>query len=167
MRLFFAVAFSLVMSLSVQAQDNWVVMTPKKTPTWVVVPPPKEKAKEGCQCGAGCPCLTPVVKTEAPKPVTAQKVTPLPVQTSSAVGYHTHTCVNGHTWDHSNGVGHNCPVCGMAQYVQDSPRTTVQQYRPAVQTYSPQPVYYQPAYSFAPTSGCANGQCGTTVRYVR
>ena len=36
----------------------------------------------------------------------------------SPVG-HTHTCVNGHTWDHNMTAGHDCPVCGMAQYVQD------------------------------------------------
>lgn len=25
---------------------------------------------------------------------------------------HTHTCTNGHTWDHTLCTGHHCPYCG-------------------------------------------------------
>lgn len=32
---------------------------------------------------------------------------------------HTHTCANGHTWDHQANAGHTCQTCGLSQYVQD------------------------------------------------
>lgn len=33
---------------------------------------------------------------------------------------HTHTCANGHTWDHLSNPTHNCKICGLPQYIQDS-----------------------------------------------
>lgn len=37
---------------------------------------------------------------------------------------HTHTCANGHTWDHNTNPTHTCQVCGLQQYIQDPyPRT--------------------------------------------
>ncbi len=36
---------------------------------------------------------------------------------------HTHTCANGHTWNHATHAGHDCPTCGLSQFIQDpSPR---------------------------------------------
>lgn len=61
---------------------------------------------------------------------------------------HTHTCANGHTWNHSmDGGTHVCPTCGLQQWIQD-------------------PVYGQATtmkYSLGSnlSSGCANGQCNT------
>lgn len=73
---------------------------------------------------------------------------------------HTHTCSRGHTWDHSANPGHNCPVCGESQYVQDSrPR---QENVGAVRS-APQ-VQAAPVRTYtigASSSGCANGQCET------
>lgn len=67
---------------------------------------------------------------------------------------HTHTCANGHTWDHSINPTHNCQVCGLPQYVQDPfPRP--------VMSYSASPSYY-PLPSFS-SGGCANGSCSTGV----
>lgn len=45
---------------------------------------------------------------------------------------HTHTCGNGHTWDHQANPGHICLSCGLSQYTQDrSPRRVLFR-RPAV-----------------------------------
>lgn len=38
--------------------------------------------------------------------------------TRSPIG-HTHTCVNGHTWDHAANPTHTCKFCGSHQFVQD------------------------------------------------
>lgn len=72
----------------------------------------------------------------------------LTVQQHSVGDGHTHTCANGHTWNHATNPTHNCQVCGLSQYVQDStPRITNQQ-------------SYQPlTYSLQQSGGCANGQC--------
>lgn len=36
---------------------------------------------------------------------------------------HTHTCANGHTWDHAANASHVCQFCGLTQMIQDrSPR---------------------------------------------
>lgn len=73
---------------------------------------------------------------------------------------HTHTCANGHTWDHATHAGHDCPVCGLSQYTQDArPRpVTVGQTRAASQ-----PAAAVKTYTIgASASGCANGACETT-----
>ncbi len=76
--------------------------------------------------------------------------TPIPQQykvTNSVGDGHTHTCANGHTWNHATNPTHNCQVCGLPQYVQDStPRAVSQQN------------YQAPTYS-SQLGGCANGQC--------
>lgn len=56
---------------------------------------------------------------------------------------HTHTCKNGHTWDHSVTSGHSCPVCGVEQWIQDT--------RP------------RPVTAVSSSSGCASGNCPTAV----
>lgn len=66
---------------------------------------------------------------------------------------HTHTCVNGHTWNHAVHAGHDCPVCGSSQFQQDpSPRAVnlgTSQFK---------------TFNLSSTGGCANGQCGTPQR---
>lgn len=42
----------------------------------------------------------------------------LTTATRAPIG-HTHTCANGHTWDHSANPGHQCQTCGQSQFVQD------------------------------------------------
>jgi hypothetical protein len=59
---------------------------------------------------------------------------------------HTHTCANGHTWDHSVTAGHDCPTCGLPQYVQDT---------------APKRVTVGAASS---SGGCTNGQCEAISR---
>lgn len=59
-----------------------------------------------------------------------------PAATKAFVG-HTHTCANGHTWDHSmDGGSHVCPTCGLKQTVVDVP-------------------------------GCANGACLPATTYAQ
>ncbi len=38
---------------------------------------------------------------------------------------HTHTCSNGHTWDHKANPTHTCKFCGRQQFVQDTPARPV------------------------------------------
>ena len=78
---------------------------------------------------------------------------------------HTHTCRNGHTWDHSVTSSHNCPTCGLYQNIQDRVvrPVTIIQTRPAV---SATPVRTTAPMRLPATSlsgGCANGNCA----YVR
>lgn len=96
---------------------------------------------------------------------------------------HTHTCRNGHTWDHQVTAGHNCPTCGLYQNVIDGPRRAVETtvYTDATRDWHPTPtgtrvVTVQPdstwpsspeiRYTFPQSvGGCPNGQCPTaTVR---
>lgn len=56
------------------------------------------------------------------KAVVAGTVTTTRVESSTsyrAPQGHTHTCVNGHTWDHAANPSHNCPQCGTPQYIVD------------------------------------------------
>lgn len=66
---------------------------------------------------------------------------------------HTHTCANGHTWNHAVHAGHDCPVCGLPQFIQDPVPRQVNingsVNRSIITTGS---------------GGCANGQCGTPQR---
>jgi len=77
--------------------------------------------KEACvgQCSTGGCSLK--VETVATKPVV--KATTASRYSVPARGFsgHTHTCANGHTWDHTmDGGTHRCPVCGLSQYIVDS-----------------------------------------------
>lgn len=83
---------------------------------------------------------------------------------------HTHTCANGHTWDHQANSGHTCLICGLSQYVQDSsPRmvtvrtsSNVPTYYYPQTTYLPQYTYtqgYTPQYTLGNSSNCVNGKC--------
>lgn len=91
------------------------------------------------------PAPTPPVPVPAPKlvaPVVVQPVVPAPTYVDKLVvthraptGQHTHTCPNGHTWDHLANPTHNCQFCGLAQYMQDihpRPVTVIQRIRVAV-----------------------------------
>lgn len=92
---------------------------------------------------------------------------------------HTHTCRNGHTWDHQANPTHTCQFCGASQYVVDpAPRmVTVQKVvqvpvaQDASKVVEPAQKYdhvsaYQSLFSFqgASSGGCANGQCPTASR---
>ncbi len=89
------------------------------------------------------------------------------VSTRAPIG-HTHTCANGHTWDHSVTDSHNCPVagCGLFQNYQDAvPRmVNIGGYWSADQKGSPYQVTFDhslyPGYGSAQGGGCANSSCG-------
>lgn len=69
------------------------------------------------------------------------------VSQSRAAGGHTHTCANGHTWDHSmDGGSHRCPVCGLSQYVVDSEKSST-------------------TYYGVQSSGCSGAGCSTGLQY--
>jgi len=76
---------------------------------------------------------------------------------------HTHTCVNGHTWDHTmDGGSHNCPFCGSRQTTQDrfaQQVTIVPMVAAASRTNTSSNYTY--TESFKASSGCANGACAT------
>lgn len=108
-----------------------------------------------CKCGVACECGDQVtIATKVPKtlPTVKQSLT-----VRAPVG-HTHTCKNGHTWDHTATASHNCPICGAYQNVQDrSPRpVTVARVTNATIAHQSAPsVFVLPRAS----SGCANGNC--------
>lgn len=92
--------------------------------------------------------------------IRARKVAPVRrVETifRNAIG-HTHTCRNGHTWDHSVTSSHNCPTCGQYQNLQDpTPRKVPIQRVIEV----PAPVRVVPVQTtirFAQPN-CPNGNC--------
>lgn len=83
---------------------------------------------------------------------------------------HTHTCSNGHTWDHDANPTHKCQFCGVSQFVQDRVSRPVTVERTVQTTTVTQPTH---TYDHSPThssiysipgvssGGCANGQCAT------
>ncbi len=101
--------------------------------------------------------------------VVAKKTTTQTVFATRAPIGHTHTCVNGHTWDHQANPSHKCQYCGAVQYVQDrSPRPvtvtrTVVVDAPAPSALPPaRAVQQNTSFYILPRSsagGCANGQC--------
>lgn len=157
-------------------------------------PLPKEPEKKvrlecacdcGCSTGAPCVCLSSVKPPKKlpevpPPPVVKQEVKTqvitVPVLTHRQPMGHTHTCVNGHTWDHAMTAGHNCPICGAAQYVQDrtprmvTVRTTTTRVVP-VTTQATLPIAVPgrattqyPANPFQSGGGCASGNCPNARR---
>lgn len=109
--------------------------------------------------------VAPVVPVAPPpKTVTVPPKPVVPTRTTATyrqpVG-HTHTCANGHTWDHQANPGHTCKICGLQQFVQDpvarpvlvSPATTPPESAPT----------YQPPYQLYGSGGCANGSCPTVA----
>lgn len=93
-----------------------------------------------------------------PQAAVCENVAEKPVQsftTRAPIG-HTHTCANGHTWDHTANPSYTCQFCGLSQYVQDSvPRpVTVEVANPSAA--APLQTYTLPSAS---SGGCANGQC--------
>ncbi len=68
---------------------------------------------------------------------------------------HTHTCANGHTWDHDANPTHTCRVCGLSQFVVDGGPRMVTVVGPAPTASS--------SYQLIPlspgTGGCATGNC--------
>lgn len=87
-------------------------------------------------------------KPATPVPVPA----PLPpspvIVTEPSFSGHTHTCANGHTWDHTmDGGSHRCPTCGLSQFIVDQPGA----FRGSPRQF----------YTIGSGSGCANGNCPT------
>lgn len=122
-----------------------------------------------CKCGIACDCADSVVNTKTAKSVVKQSppVVKQSLATRSPVG-HTHTCKNGHTWDHSVTASHNCPFCGAYQNVQDRisrPVTTAKAATPPWIA-SPPPVTMSltTLQSSVSAGGCANGQCSNVSR---
>jgi hypothetical protein len=109
-----------------------------------VPPAPPSTLKAACQCEA-CPCKTSNVVTAKPK--------------ASTTGFrqprgHTHTCTNGHTWDHDANPTHTCKFCGLNQFVQDN--------RPRLVTVTVTPTFtpaVQKTVRTLSAGGCANGNC--------
>lgn len=99
--------------------------------------------------------------------VVAKKTTTQTVFATRAPRGHTHTCANGHTWDHDANPTHKCQYCGAVQYVQDrSPRpvtvTRTVVNAPVQSAPAPRAVQQTAAFYFLPrlsAGGCANGQC--------
>jgi hypothetical protein len=120
---------------------------------------PKAAASPACTCtNCQCGAAAKVVPAIPAPPV----VTPLPT-TRAAVG-HTHTCRNGHTWDHSENPTHNCRICGAFQNVQDRTPRPVTVTR-AVQS-APPVIRAAPVTIRLPqTSGCANGNCASPYSF--
>lgn len=74
---------------------------------------------------------------------------------------HTHTCANGHTWDHSVTDSHTCPVagCNLQQWTQDSYPRSVN--TGGVTSYVTPAGYSTPFATSGVTSGCVGGNCPT------
>lgn len=72
------------------------------------------------------PCQANDYDAEAALALTAasiQESKPVVIQPVTFQG-HTHTCANGHTWDHTMDNGsHKCPSCGLMQFNVDTIRT--------------------------------------------
>lgn len=109
------------------------------------------------------------ILTDTSTVMSTPKTTTTAWNTRAPVG-HTHTCKNGHTWDHQLSTSHNCPYCGAFQNVQDrSPRpvtikvaasSSIQQKEEIPRLTAPTPVVRHEIYTLpAVTSGCENGQC--------
>lgn len=93
------------------------------------------------------------------KPIPDGPVKPIVVPVSRAVpgnfgDGHTHTCANGHTWNHATHAGHDCPVCGLSQYIQDPVPRAVNL---SGGTYSLN----------GASGGCANGQCSNGNQFTQ
>lgn len=167
-------------SSSYQAQSYSYSAVP--APQAVYIPPATSFRYVLPQAGSGCNCPTNPVPAPDSAPMATPKQTsvvssPIRYQTVMATRSpqgHTHTCPNGHTWDHSATPGHNCPICGSAQFVQDrSPRmvtvmrtvkvetpevayASVPQTAPAIA--APAQTYLSPVI-YKARGGCANGSC--------
>lgn len=116
--------------------------------------------------------------TMLPPASTSERYKPTRPNLTGAPIDHTHTCRNGHTWDHTmDGGSHDCPYCGAHQTYQDAGRkpvtmavreatraesggtvtATATAATAATTTAQPAPIL---AYSLGGSgSGCANGAC--------
>lgn len=76
---------------------------------------------------------------------------------------HTHTCVNGHTWDHTANPTHTCQICGAQQVVIDNPSRPVGVWFGPAASVAPPPPYRAPPTTYAPFGsaggGCSSGNC--------
>jgi len=86
---------------------------------------------------------------------------------------HTHTCANGHTWDHAANPSHVCRFCGTSQYVQDRSPRPVTVTRVVSVPASSTAVQGVPVQSprvqsfdmlFGTGGGCPNGNCANLRR---
>ena len=135
-----------------------------------------------CNCGANCPCVSctrhrpatqaavpGVIPAIPPRPArivyaytpaaadaAAQVVRYAQPQTyvRSGGGGHTHTCgACGTTWDHSTGLGRNCPNCGRAEFSQDSGGSAR-----VAQTFRAVPLFGR-TFLGAGVMDCSSGKC--------
>lgn len=82
------------------------------------------------------------------------------VTTTRSPHGHTHTCRNGHTWDHLANPTHVCQQCGASQTVQDArPRMVTTYTRQSVGFSSVSEVPAVQQIIRSQSSGCANGYC--------
>ncbi len=121
-----------------------------------------------------------IVPTQAPPQcnlpgwgVVAKTATTRTVTTTRAPVGHTHTCRNGHTWDHQENPTHTCRFCGLSQAVQDRfarPVTIIRTERvpqplPVGPELRPTQAVQYPTGAqviqrmMQPSSNCPNGQC--------
>lgn len=87
---------------------------------------------------------------------------------------HTHTCANGHTFDHKDGANkdHVCPHCGVVVTETDPRPRMVKETVPGLEAVTTEgPVTYQRVLTATITpqsigSACANGSCAMPTRNV-
>lgn len=105
----------------------------------------------------------PVQVAKAPVPV--QPVQQVTSGVRAPVG-HTHTCANGHSWDHTmDGGSHLCPFCGLPQTIQDRTPRMVAPVAPAVTSPATPSYHLCQSYSLGASGGCANGSCQSGSSY--
>lgn len=110
----------------------------------------------------------------APPPAAAVAATKTVITHRAPIG-HTHTCANGHTWDHQANPTHTCQFCGKTQYVQDSgarPVTVLSKVQVESKQVAPvaPPVpatitFPQLRMRAVQSGGCANGQCASPYSF--
>ncbi len=93
------------------------------------------------------------------KPIPDGPIKPIVVPTARTIpgnlgDGHTHTCANGHTWNHATHAGHDCPVCGLSQYIQDPVPRQVN-------------LGGSTQFNLGSSGGCANGQCSSGNQFTQ
>lgn len=130
--------------------------------------PAKSEAKPACfscsSCGDACRCFGGQYYCAEGKCSAEKPLKPGQSFTTRAPVGHTHTCANGHTWDHSANATHTCQFCGLSQYIQDPVARPVTVKAAAVATPTTEPlqaVFPHQTYALpgATAGGCANGNC--------
>lgn len=100
---------------------------------------------ESADLPKSCFNMVVVSQPEKPRPVEVK----LPIFSHRQPIGHTHTCANGHTWDHTANPTHRCQFCGLAQNIQDRSPQLVTVNPSTTRLISPITIY----------QNCPNGQC--------